>query len=198
MKDEARSVSNCFSETPSMHSDSWPPILDVICPVCGFNYNQIRNQKLIDGKDDYQAWEGRGDVVKLLFVGECGAEWHMCFGFHKGTTYAYAEVLRSCREDKADEALSASIVRVYFIEAIGLGKIKIGRTKNDVMERLRALSTGSPCQLRLLGHIDGDHSTERSLHQKFSHIRMDREWFHGTQELLEFISKNAIPPASSD
>jgi hypothetical protein len=176
----------------------WPQILDVICPVCGFNYSRIQNQKLIDGNDDYQAWAGRGDVVKLLFVGECGAEWHMCFGFHKGTTYAYAEVLRSCKDSGDNDEPRAPVVRVYFIEAIGLGKIKIGRTKGDVMERLRALSTGSPCKLRLLGHIDGDHSTERTLHQQFSHIRMDREWFHGTQELLDFIGKNATPPTSSD
>jgi hypothetical protein len=175
----------------------WPRILDVICPVCGFNYTRIQNQKLIDGNDDYQAWAGRGDVAKLLFVGECGAEWHMCFGFHKGTTYAYAEVLRSCKDSGDDDKPRAPVVRVYFIEAIGLGKIKIGRTKGDVMERLRALSTGSPCKLRLLGHIDGDHSTELTLHQQFSHIRMDREWFHGTQELLDFIARNALPPSGT-
>lgn len=197
MQDETRSITDCFSETPSMSCEEWPPILDLICPTCGSNYTHVRNQKHINGEDDYQAWQGRGDVVKLLCIGECGAEWHMCFGFHKGTTYAYAEILHSCKEPNAASKSAAPVVRVYFIEAVGLGKIKIGRTKGDVMERLRALSTGSPCQLRLLGHIDGDHSTERSLHLKFSHIRMDREWFHGTQELLDFIANNALPPPSN-
>ena len=165
-----------------------PHVVEMVCPVCGDSYTQVVNQKLIDGKDDYQAWSGKGDCVKVLFQGECGAEWNVCFGFHKGNTAAFVEILHSC-EDAATPT-----VRVYFIEAIGLGKIKIGRTKGDPMERMRSLSTGSPCELRLLGHIDGHDGTEKELHRRFSHIRMSREWFHGTQELREFIEKEAIRP----
>lgn len=165
-----------------------PHVVEMVCPVCGDSYTQVVNRKRIDGEDDYQAWSGRGDCVKVLFQGECGAEWNVCFGFHKGNTAAFVEILHSC-EDAATPT-----VRVYFIEAIGLGKIKIGRTKGDPMERLRSLSTGSPCELHLLGHIDGNGGTEKELHKRFSHIRTSREWFHGTQELRDFIEKEAIRP----
>jgi len=165
-----------------------PHVLEMVCPVCGDSYTQVVNQKRIEGEDGYQAWSGKGDCFKVLFHGECGAEWNVCFGFHKGNTAAFVEILHSC-VDAAEPT-----VRVYFIEAIGLGKIKIGRTKGDPLERLRAFSTGNPCELRLLGRIDGDKDTEKELHKRFSHIRMSREWFHGTQELRDFIEKEAIPP----
>jgi hypothetical protein len=47
--------------------------------------------KAIDGKDSGQAgWNGRGDLYVLGFWGECGHEFEVCFGFHKGTTFAFS------------------------------------------------------------------------------------------------------------
>ncbi len=187
MDDGICSLLKAISEEAAFFG-GYPHVVEMVCPVCGDSYTQVVNQKRIDGEDDYKAWSGRGDCVKVLFHGECGAQWNVCFGFHKGNTAAFVEILHSC------EGPASPTVRVYFIEAIGLGKIKIGRTKGDPMERMRSLSTGSPCELRLLGHIDGNDGTEKELHMRFSHIRMSREWFHGTQELRDFIQKQAIHP----
>ena len=69
---------------------------DILCPLCGFKYSRIKNLKRIDGEDDYKAWVGRGDCVKVLFESECGSLWYLCLGFHKGVTSAFLEVVESC------------------------------------------------------------------------------------------------------
>jgi DNA-directed RNA polymerase subunit RPC12/RpoP len=76
---------------------------------------------------------------------------------------------------------------VYFIEAVGLNKIKIG-TSEDPEKRLRELATGSAVQLRIIARMPGDLEMERTLHRQFEHLRFDREWFHATKELLTFIA----------
>jgi hypothetical protein len=63
------------------------------CPICGFDYNHILKSKHIPGKDDYKAWEGRGDAVKVFIQGECGHYWNLCIGFHKGNLYLFCESL---------------------------------------------------------------------------------------------------------
>lgn len=160
----------------------------VVCPVCGDDYTHVVKNTLIDGKDDYQAWAGRGDCVKVLFGAECGAEWNVCFGFHKGNTSAFLEILRSCTSSKL----------VYFIESEGLGLIKIGKTKNDPRQRLSNLNTGNPDKLNIIGVLAGDDDTEKELHERFKHIRHKNEWFHGTEELRDFIEKNTVPYGSKE
>jgi hypothetical protein len=63
------------------------------CPECGFNCNHINRTERYDGHDNYKAkvfgWWGRGDVIAVVFDGECGHQWRMCFGFHKGEIYVW-------------------------------------------------------------------------------------------------------------
>jgi len=71
---------------------------------------------------------------------------------------------------------------VYFLYEQGYGpdRIKIGRGKS-VEKRRRALQTGNPDLLKLIGYIksDNDVRLEATLHQEFHHRRGDRgEWFH--------------------
>jgi len=64
----------------------------VVCPIC-----RDKNQHVIpqafdtDGDDNGKAWDGRGDLYRIPFWGECGHNWHLCLGFHKGETFIYAE-----------------------------------------------------------------------------------------------------------
>lgn len=70
----------------------------MLCPCCGFEYQHAGSPSRIDGKDDYAAgWGGRGDLVIVPFWGECGSEWDICFGFHKGYTANFVRVRKDCR-----------------------------------------------------------------------------------------------------
>ena len=77
--------------------DATPDGAAVLCPCCG-DYNQhVGDPHVIDGEDDYRAgWGGRGDLVLVPFWGECGSEWDICFGFHKGSTEAFVRVRVPC------------------------------------------------------------------------------------------------------
>jgi len=67
------------------------------CPVCGDNFQHVGKDvgepRLIDGQNAYAAWDGKGDLVVVPVVGECGHKWELCFGFHKGNTAAFARTL---------------------------------------------------------------------------------------------------------
>lgn len=75
---------------------------------------------------------------------------------------------------------------VYFIESVGLERIKIGFA-GEPEKRLRQLQTGSSSPLRLIGCIPGGQHLEAKLHNDFAHLRLDGEWFLATQELRGFI-----------
>ena len=66
--------------------------------------------------------------------------------------------------------------RVYFIQPIGGGPIKIGCAAN-VERRLAHLQAFSPAPLRILGSLPGGVALERELHVRFSEHRLHGEWF---------------------
>jgi hypothetical protein len=78
--------------------------------------------------------------------------------------------------------------QVYFIEALGLSRIKIGFTARDPLDRLRALQTAAPARLRLLATFSADPEDERRLHGVFSDERVKGEWFTATPRLLAFVA----------
>ena len=78
--------------------------------------------------------------------------------------------------------------KVYFIENIETGRIKVGFTTTTVYSRLMALQTGSDCELRLLGVLYADPergTTEYLLHSRFRPHHHRGEWF--TREILPAI-----------
>lgn len=77
---------------------------------------------------------------------------------------------------------------VYFIQAGEKGPIKIGWSQ-EVDKRIATLQTANACKLTLLGTVPGTMETERAYHQKFSHLRLEAEWFQYSQEILDFISE---------
>ena len=66
----------------------------VVCPVCGYDYARFTGVRLVSSNNRYEAgWGGRGDLLVVQFEGECRHEWEICFGFHKGQTFAFARRL---------------------------------------------------------------------------------------------------------
>ncbi len=76
---------------------------------------------------------------------------------------------------------------LYFAQAEGIGRIKIGFTDGDVSARLADLQTGSPVPIRLLGTLAGTLEDEKDLHRRFGAARVCGEWFEPTPELLALI-----------
>jgi hypothetical protein len=81
-----RPINVIISEDPISKDES-----TIQCPVCGFEYNRITNIEKIKGNDNYKAgWGGRGDLTVIKIRGECGHDWEICFGFHKGQILAFS------------------------------------------------------------------------------------------------------------
>jgi len=78
---------------------------------------------------------------------------------------------------------------VYFLEADGASRIKIGWTRGAVEWRIATLRTGCPFELRQLGAMQGSEQDERRVHAEFAHLRIAREWFHDAPELRSFIEE---------
>jgi hypothetical protein len=79
--------------------------------------------------------------------------------------------------------------RVYFVEAVGARRIKIGFTTGRVSARLDSLRAGCPFPLRALGTIETLRRAERFYHGRFRHLRLHGEWFRATGELRSFIRR---------
>lgn len=87
---------------------------------------------------------------------------------------------------------------VYFLEAKGLGKFKIGKA-SVLPKRFNGVDTASPCELSVFGVIKNENydSLEKQLHRQFYRRRMRKangnfkEWFSLTRdELIPVIEKH--------
>lgn len=98
------------------------------------------------------------------------------------------------------ESTSRTRSRVYFIEAVGLGLVKIGYTA-DLTERLRKLAPGCPAPLRLLGTVPGGLEIERHYHERLAACRTRGEWFRlspALEAVIAGIDKPEPPPKRVD
>jgi hypothetical protein len=92
---------------PREEATSWDPdgVEAVHCPVCGDSYTHPGEPERIKGRDNYEAWEGRGDLVTVTFWCESGHTFSLNFGFHKGSTICFWEYVaqlywcKECREE---------------------------------------------------------------------------------------------------
>lgn len=72
------------------HTTSPTPVK---CAVCGYEYVRVVYMREVAGNDNYEAgWCGRGDLNVIGFEGECGHEFELCFGFHKGNVHVFGRV----------------------------------------------------------------------------------------------------------
>ena len=81
--------------------------------------------------------------------------------------------------------------KVYFIQSIFGGPIKIGCTIN-IDKRLCDLQAGSPIKLVLLGTICGSYEEESKLHKRFGKHRIHGEWFNLSEDLYIYLKRKKI------
>jgi len=77
--------------------------------------------------------------------------------------------------------------RIYFIEAVGMGLIKIGYTI-DPAKRFMTMLTMSPAPLSLLGSISGGPQKETEIHAQLEPHRLHGEWFKATPEVMAIVA----------
>jgi len=66
--------------------------LTVMCPICDYDFVWFGHPEWVDGKDDYLAWEGRGNAVRVPFTCENGEHrFNLVVGFHKGNSHLFME-----------------------------------------------------------------------------------------------------------
>lgn len=87
-------------------------------------------------------------------------------------------------------ALIARKGLVYFIEAVGADRVKIGFTSGDPARRAQKLQTACPFPLRVLASYPGSTVDEAALHERFAAARAvpATEWFHLTSEIRSHIA----------
>ncbi|KKL86416.1 hypothetical protein LCGC14_1944980 [marine sediment metagenome] len=156
--------------------------------MCRVISEDIREMKCLQYSPSSGNWH-LGSVKSMFrdntdaFIKGHDYDW-ICLGiFHN---YAEADFfLEIIQEDKEGNKVGSSI---YFIEAIGVEKIKIGVTTN-IEERLNTLKTGSPVELKLLGVIPGGQESEKNIHDRLSAYRANGEWFFASTDVMEYIRK---------
>jgi len=77
----------------------------------------------------------------------------------------------------ADEFSKRSNTGVYIVEAVGTGMCKIGYAKN-IRNRVDALQTACPYELRVRATINGTRETESAFHRIHARNRVRGEWFN--------------------
>ncbi len=74
------------------------------------------------------------------------------------------------------EPRSERLGSIYFIEAVGIDRVKIGFSQ-DVPKRLRKLQASSPVPLRVIKQVQGSIESEQVLIRVFEKYRVHGEWF---------------------
>lgn len=76
----------------------------------------------------------------------------------------------------------------YIMEDKAHDTIKIGKTKNDPESRLNQLKTGNP-SISLLHVFPSSQFPESELHERFTDLRKDLEWFYYGKGLKKFLTE---------
>lgn len=102
----------------------------------------------------------------------------------------YGESVHLWAQRFASDAKHARPGTVYFIEAVGSDRVKIGWTAATPQKRMAEIQTSSPFELRLVASAKGSLAIEAGLHARFEESRVMRcaEWFHATPELHGLIA----------
>tara|TARA_R110000751_G_scaffold157283_2_gene262766 strand:+ start:3837 stop:4556 length:720 start_codon:yes stop_codon:yes gene_type:complete len=89
---------------------------------------------------------------------------------------------------------------IYFIEAVGLDRVKIGYSKTPI-KRMAELQTGCPVELKMIRFCQGEMCEEKQLHKQLSHFREIGEWFRltdGTKNTIERYKNKNFTDVFSD
>lgn len=75
---------NCGSNGLQENPDGWG--VQLLCPFCGDQYVHF-NTPVVKNSDEYTAWEGRGNALRIPMWCEQGHSWYIRYGAHKGGVY---------------------------------------------------------------------------------------------------------------
>ncbi len=78
---------------------------------------------------------------------------------------------------------------VYFVEAVGSGRVKIGWTGQDLARRLDQLRTGCPFPVKLLAAVPGRQRDEQATHVALGADRVHGEWFALSADVQTYIAE---------
>jgi hypothetical protein len=83
---------------------------------------------------------------------------------------------------------------VYFLTAEAPGfPIKIGFTTKPGHMRSKAVQTGCPYRLVIIGTFPGGYRDENKLHRQFASQRLEGEWFARNDDLIALIQERTTP-----
>ena len=94
------------------------------------------------------------------------------------------------RIEQSEQYIDSENGWTYFIQSKKDSDIKIGYTQKKPISRLKALQTGNPETLKIVGLIEGN--VEKYLHKKFYGLRLNGEWFKCRKSLIRYIQNNSI------
>lgn len=80
---------------------------------------------------------------------------------------------------------------IYFAQAGRGGPIKIGFTAGEPSQRIAKLQTGCPWPIEIVAAVPGTTAEEARLHQIFTGLRTEGEWFKPDASLLRAIHELA-------
>lgn len=89
---------------------------------------------------------------------------------------------------------SFSAGHVYFLESVGLGRVKIGMSAEKPSSRISTIRSSCPTDLKCVAVVPGGRALERELHKKYAHLRLRGEWFRITtdmRDLLTYLERGA-------
>lgn len=81
---------------------------------------------------------------------------------------------------------------VYFIRAGDTEMVKIGWSQ-DVPQRVAAIQTGCPVEVRVIRILDADRRAEARLHRQFAECRQRGEWFSFSSDMLGDVGLADLP-----
>lgn len=70
---------------------------NLFCPVCHCINTHVNAPYLLVSS----SWHGNGELAVTPLWSECGSEWEVCIGFHKGDAPIFVRVTKSCRSSAA-------------------------------------------------------------------------------------------------
>jgi hypothetical protein len=106
----------------------------------------------------------------------------ICMGIFDDRRQA-EEALQHLIQEKRGEKYSGYL---YFVEAIGLGKIRIGFS-HEPEKLLAELFPSLPFELRLIGKIPGAEEEQKEIHSMLEDMHFKGEWFFATKKVRELI-----------
>jgi hypothetical protein len=78
---------------------------------------------------------------------------------------------------------------VYFIEAVGCGRVKIGKAQ-DAFSYIAKIQEACPFPLSLLGVVKNEHYSEEQIRGRFSRFWIMGGWFLLDDSLRQYIASN--------